>query len=85
MTSIVLPLHIEFEEWAAQIRIDLPGVSFPNPSKVKDWRGWAAQVVNGNLLTNVPLPTEIIYPKEEDWKKWAAYFVNNMYNSSTFT
>lgn len=83
MISIVLPLNIEFEEWAAQIRISLPDISFPNPSKVKDWRGWACQVVNSNSLATIPFPTSITYPKEEDWKKWGAYFVNNMYTSST--
>lgn len=79
MTSFVLPLNIYFEEWASQIRIDVPNITFPLPSEVKFWRDWACQVVNTNKLQNVPLPTNITYPKDEDWKKWAAFFINNLY------
>ncbi len=80
MTNIVLPLNIEFKEWASQIRIDLPNISFPNPFPIEEWRSWASQVVNSNNLSNVPLPTDIGYPNNEDWNKWAAYFINSIYN-----
>lgn len=79
MTTVVLPLNITFREWASQIRIDLPNVTFPIPPTVEYWRGWASAVVNGNMLQNVPIPTEIGYPNNEDWKKWAAYFVSSVY------
>lgn len=78
--NIILPLNIEFKEWATQIRIDIPNVMFPLPSPIEQWREWAAQVVNSNNLKNVPLPTDICYPNNEDWRKWGAYFINSVYN-----
>ncbi len=78
--TVVLPLNIEFKEWASQIRIDFPNVSFPLPFPIDQWRYWACQVVNGNNLSNIPLPTEITYPTNEDWRKWAAYFINSVSN-----
>ena len=78
--TIVLPLNIEFKEWASQIRIDLPDITFPTSPLLEQWRPWASQVVNSNNLRNVPLPTDIGYPNNEDWRKWAAYFINNVYN-----
>ena len=80
MTIIVIPLNIEFKEWASQIRIDLPNIDFPIPPKIEDWRSWASQVVNSNNLQNIPLPTDIGYPNNEDWRKWGAYFINSVYN-----
>lgn len=79
-SSIVLPLNIEFDEWASQIRIDLPNVVFPVASPIEEWREWASQVVYSNNLPNVPLPTDICYPNNEDWRKWGAYFINNVYD-----
>ena len=78
--TLVLPLNIEFKEWASQIRIDLPNINFPVAPLINQWRSWASQVVNSNNLVNVPLPTDIGYPNNEDWRKWAAYFINNVYN-----
>jgi len=79
MSTVVLPLNIEFKEWASQIRIDLPNVDIPTPpDDVKDWKGWASQVVNSNGLTNVPLPTTTAYPEIEDWRNWGAYFINSI-------
>ncbi len=80
MTNIVMPLNIEFKEWASQIRIDLPNINFPIPFPIEHWRSWACQVVNSNNLQNVPLPTDICYPNNEDWLKWGAYFINSVYN-----
>jgi hypothetical protein len=80
MANIVIPLNIEFKEWAAQIRIDLPNINFPVVFSVEHWRPWASQVVNANNLKNVPLPTDICYPYNEDWKKWGAYFINSVFN-----
>ena len=77
--QIVLPINIDFMEWASQIRIVLPAVTMPIPTSVDEWRDWASQVVSSNNLTNTPLPTELAYPNNEDWKKWAAYFINNLY------
>lgn len=79
MPTVVLPINITFKEWASQIRIDLPNITIPTPPTIDNWRGWAAQIVNSNMLQNVPIPTIIGYPNNEDWKKWAAYFINNIY------
>lgn len=78
--TLLLPLNIEFKEWASQIRVDLPNIDFPLPFPLEEWRDWASQVVNSNNLSNVPLPTDICYPNNEDWRKWGAYFINNVYN-----
>lgn len=75
----ILPLNIAFKEWASQIRISFPNVSFPNPPEdIKFWKEWASQVVYSNGLTNVPLPTSTSYPEIEDWRNWGAYFINSI-------
>lgn len=77
--TVALPINIDFKDWASQIRIDLPNIAFPNPPDIKFWRGWADQVINSSGLSNLPLPTRSVYPKDEDWKIWAAYFINSAY------
>ena len=75
----LLPINIEFKEWAAQIRIDFPNVTIPlPPDDVNDWRDWAAQTSYSNQLFNVPLPTKIAYPNKEDWRSWGSYFINSI-------
>lgn len=79
MSIKLLPINIEFNDWACQIRIDLPNVDIPiPPDDVKNWRGWASQLVYSNGLQNVPLPTEIAYPDIEDWRTWGSYFIGTL-------
>lgn len=76
---MILPVNIDFKEWASQIRIDLPNINIPiPPNNISDWKYWAAQVVFATGLMNVPLPTLTAYPHEEDWRNWAAYFINSI-------
>ena len=76
---MILPINIEFKEWASQIRIDLPNINIPiPPSDINDWKLWASQVVQDHSLINVPLPTLTAYPHEENWRNWAAYFINSI-------
>lgn len=76
---MIVPKNISFKKWASQIRIDYPGIFFPNAVDVKNWRSWASQVINANQLQNVPLPTELAYPNTEDWRKWASFFISIVY------
>lgn len=79
MSSGILPINIDFNDWASQIRIDFPNIDIPiPPSDVNGWKGWASQIVNSNQLTNVPLPTETVYTEAGDWRKWGAYFINSV-------
>jgi hypothetical protein len=79
MSSGVIPLNIDFIEWASQIRIDFPTIDIPVPPEdVNSWWDWASQVVNNNGLTIVPLPTSVTYPEIEDWRNWGAYFINSI-------
>jgi hypothetical protein len=78
----ILPIAIDYMEWASQIRIDIPLLTFPIPEKVSDWRGWACQVVADNSLSTVPTPTSTSFPGDDGWKKWAAYFVETIYNNN---
>lgn len=79
MSNITLPIEISFNDWASQIRVDLPNIDIPLPPDNEDeWIGWASQVVINNSLINVPLPTLTADPKLEDWQKWAAYFINSV-------
>ena len=82
MSDFLYPIKIDFVEWASQIRILAPNYSFPNPEKEEDWRDWAAQVINSNSLSQIPIPTKQIYPKTEDWRKWAAFLLGTITNSS---
>lgn len=65
-------------DWASQIHFGLPHLDIPNPPVVDHWKEWASQVVHSNLLINVPLPTQIAFPKVEDWRTWASYFINSV-------
>ncbi len=78
--NITLPINIDFETWANQIRQDLLTQDFPNPPPVEKWREWACQVIDNPLFQSVPYPTELAYPNPEDWKRWADYFVDTVYN-----
>jgi hypothetical protein len=79
MSTITLPINIDFKEWASQISIDLPNVEIPiPPDDVRNWKGWASQVVYSSNLINVPLPTDISYENSDDWKDWASYFVDSI-------
>ncbi len=80
MSNVVLPLGISFKTWTAQIRQDLPNLSLPIADDESTWRDWAAQVVNDNALSDVPVPTKLAYPNEQDWRIWASYFVDSIYN-----
>jgi hypothetical protein len=82
MSIPVLPVNIDFNKWASQIRTDFPDVDIPIPPKSpENWKSWASQVVNSNGLTNVPLPTITAYPHVEDWRKWGAWFINSLTSS----
>jgi len=78
MSNIILPLGISFKTWSDQIRQDLPTISFPIADSVNNWKSWAAQVVNDNALSKVPMPTDLAFPRNEDWKIWASYFVDSV-------
>ncbi len=82
MANVLLPLGIDFLTWATQIRQDLPRLSLPIADSVDGWQDWAAQVVNDNALSRVPVPTDLAYPNKEDWKIWAAYFVDSVYSNN---
>ncbi len=77
---MLLPVNIDFYNWACQIRIDLPNINFPNPQKdEKNWQDWACQVVQDNSLSYVPVPSKQIFKDPQDWKVWAAYFIKSVY------
>lgn len=79
--NIVLPINIEFLDWANQLRISLPNILIPIPHSEQYWREWASQVIYDNKLTNIPLPTKLFYSKSEDWRKWGAFFINSAYKN----
>lgn len=67
-----------FEEWVAQLRIDLPNYDISISYTVNNWWEWANQfVLNNNLDSAIPLPTRIAYPNKEDWKKWVLFVVSS--------
>jgi hypothetical protein len=75
----LLPINIEFKDWACQIRVNFPGINIPlPPDDIKDWRSWASQAIYSNGLFDVPVPTELAYPNTEDWRAWASYFINTL-------
>lgn len=80
ISSIALPVRVDFKEWATQIAQDLNDVSYSNPPDVKGWRGWAEQFVNNSRFGFVPTPSEIAFPGDEGWKKWAGYLIESIYN-----
>lgn len=73
------PLLETFENWSAQLRIDLTGFDIPISYPVANWWEWASQFIknNNNLTANVPLPTRLSYPKEEDWKRWVLFTISS--------
>ena len=78
MSQVIYPIHIEFENWAAQMKNSVPHLNLPNPPAIAEWRFWAAQVVLTNNFPNIPAPTPHVFPKDTDWKKWAAYFISSI-------
>jgi len=70
---IVLPLGINFEEWAATLYIDLPNLNIPLAPSQELWKEWAQNLLLDNKLVDIPLPQNF-----SDWRIWAEYFVNNV-------
>jgi hypothetical protein len=78
MPNLTLPINLDFERWANQIRIDLSKFSIPIHQEEENWRDWANQIIISNSIKNVPLPTEEGYPNQEDWREWAIRFYQVM-------
>ena len=79
MSVPLLPINIEFKEWASQLISALPDMAMPIPVEEDEWRDWAMQVSSNNISMNIPLATELAYPKNEDWRRWGAYFINTVF------
>lgn len=79
MSIPILPVHIEFKEWASQLTSALPNMIIPIPGEADEWRNWAIQVSLSNISVDIPLATELAYPKTEDWRRWGAYFINTVF------
>jgi len=73
----LLPLGIDFKNWASQLLIDLPNVNIPNPAKIDDWRDWASQLLIDNNLPNVPSAHHLLYQGKDGWRSWAKVFISN--------
>ncbi len=54
-------------------------MDIPIPVEADEWRDWATQICLNNVSVNIPLATELAYPKTEDWRRWAAYFINTVF------
>jgi len=81
MAFPVLPIKIDFMEWASQIRNDLSNLDIPNPESEAEWKKWAQQIINLNSLNNMPFPTNISYNDDEGWRQWACFFVDSVSNT----
>ena len=79
MSVPLLPLKIEFKEWASQLRSALPHLNLPIPGEDDEWRDWATQISLSNISIDIPLATNLAYPKTEDWRRWGAYFINTVF------
>ena len=78
MPNITLPINLDFERWANQLRVDLPNMNIPISRGEDNWREWANQIINANPTSNIPIPTETGYPQNKDWRQWAIYFYQVM-------
>lgn len=76
-----MPHNLDFMRWAHQVRLDLPNMNIPIPISEKEWKLWARQIINSNVIKNAPLPTDLSYSNPEDWRKWAIFFVGSVLNS----
>ncbi len=72
------PTLPSFEEWIAQLNIDLPDYVIPKSLKVDHWWEWASQfILNNNLDATTPLPTRTSYPEENDWRRWVLFVISS--------
>lgn len=78
MSQLVYPIAINFEDWVGQMRQSFPAVYLPSTREISQWREWASQVVGGNNIPNLPLPTHLAFPLHENWREWACYFINSL-------
>lgn len=75
MTLPIMPVYIEFHNWANQTKYDRSDLSFPDCFQDTDWKEWAAQVINMNNLITIPIPSE----NDTDWREWAIFFISLVY------
>jgi len=73
MTTVTLPINIDFITWTSNISIDLPNLNFPVARDESDWKSWARYTIDLNQLAGVPNPQYF-----DTWQEWANYFVNNV-------
>lgn len=81
MANITAPTHIDFNNWASAIQVDLSNFNIPNPPKTEEyWQGWAAAIILCNeKFFSMPMPTSHHYKNPSDWKLWAEYFCGLVY------
>lgn len=78
MSQLIYPLGIEFNDWVGQMRQSFPDLYLPSTREVSEWHAWASQVVGGNNVADLPLPTHLAFPSHASWSTWACYFINSL-------
>jgi hypothetical protein len=66
--SIVLPVGITFDAWAATLFVDFSTDEIPLPPTEADWKDWAARLVERNVFQNDDIPRPYGF---NDWREWA--------------
>lgn len=71
MATIPIPSSMTFKAWVGALTQSLSKNFVPIAPVVSHWRNWAASFISLNVLTQLPVPSKLLYPHDEDWKKWA--------------
>jgi len=66
--SIVLPINMSFQDWAATLFVDFSTDSIPIPPDEEDWQLWAQYMIERDVFQNdsIPLPYGF-----SGWREWA--------------
>lgn len=76
---VMVPVGVDFKNWANDLNRSLPQLSVPFPTKGEDdWWYWVAQFINANRIYNLPTGSRSQFPKAEDWRKWAYLFIQSI-------
>lgn len=67
--SIVLPVVINFYNWACSLLIDFSQQEIPIPPRDEaKWKEWAQRVYARNIFSNDNIPNPSLF---SDWRTWA--------------
>ena len=70
--SAIIPINIDFQNWANQLRNSFPTQNIPIVNKESDWRHFNNMLLSNRCFDSYFLPNVDGY---DNWREWASEFM----------